>query len=90
MLNNLYSPDWIIKYILWELDLIKNLGYEVNFLEKSLKVPNFFLKQKNSDHTNKDIKEALIFNKNLLLNNFITPNKLQFPLFRNILEKYYN
>jgi len=90
MLNNLYKLNWINKYIFWELDLIKNLGYEVNFRETNLKIPNFFLKEKNSNFTSKDIKEALIFNKNLLLNNFITPNKLRFPLFRDILEKYYN
>jgi hypothetical protein len=90
MLNNLIEFDWINKYILWELDLIKNLGYEVNFLETNLKIPNFFINKKNKNYTNQDIKEALIFNKNLLLNNFIIPNKLRFPLFRNILEKYYN
>ena len=36
-----------------------------------------------------DIKEALIFNKKLLMENFILPNKLKFPLFRNILEMYF-
>ena len=39
---------------------------------------------------NYEIKEALIFNKELLLENFINPNKLRFPLFRNILENYYS
>ena len=37
----------------------------------------------------KDVKEALIFNKNLFMENFILPNRLQFPLYRNILESYY-
>ena len=36
-----------------------------------------------------EIKEALIFNKNLLMENFIVPNGLKLPLFRNILENYY-
>ena len=36
-----------------------------------------------------EIKEALIFNKNLFMENFILPNKLKFPLYRNILESYY-
>ena len=36
-----------------------------------------------------EIKETLIFNKNLLMENFFAPNKLKFPLFRDILEKYY-
>ena len=39
---------------------------------------------------NNEIKEALTFNKELLLENFINPNKLRFPLFRNILESYFN
>ena len=34
-------------------------------------------------------KNALIFNRNLLMENFIIPNRLKFPLFRNILEKYF-
>ena len=37
----------------------------------------------------REIKEALIFNKNLFMENFILPNKLKFPLYRNILESYY-
>ena len=37
-----------------------------------------------------NIKKALIFNKKLLMENFILPNKLKFPLYRNILENYYS
>ena len=37
-----------------------------------------------------EIKEALIFNKNLLMENFIIPNRLKFPLYRKILENYYS
>ena len=36
-----------------------------------------------------DTKKALIFNKSLLMKNFIVPNKLKFPLFRNILESFF-
>ena len=36
------------------------------------------------------IKEALSFNKSILIENFIVPNRLRLPLSRNILEKYYN
>ena len=38
---------------------------------------------------NSEIKEALIFNKNLIMENFILPHRLQFPLYRKILEYYY-
>tara|TARA_B110000438_G_scaffold289776_1_gene324721 strand:- start:449 stop:1105 length:657 start_codon:yes stop_codon:yes gene_type:complete len=100
MLDKLDSENWIQFYIFWELSLIKELGYEISFSnnveiinfvtlnDKSFKVPEMISKrklQKNSPN----IKEALAFNKNLLLENFIIPNKLKLPLFRNILEMYY-
>ena len=101
MINNLKLKNWIELYIQWELSLIKDLGYEINFLDnknnnfieinnKSLKIPNILLKKKLHMIYNNEIKEALTFNKELLLENFINPNKLRFPLFRNILESYYN
>lgn len=73
LLFDLRSDDWIKLYINWELSLIKELGFETN-----LKI-NF----------NDNTKKALIFNRNLLMENFIIPNRLKFPLFRNILENYF-
>ena len=73
ILKDLKSDNWIILYINWELSLIKELGFE-----DSLKI-----------NTDKSIKKALIFNRNLFMENFITPNQLKFPLFRNILENYF-
>ena len=73
MLDDLKSENWISLYIDWELSLIKELGFEADVK------PDF----------NKDIKKALSFNRNLLMNNFIIPNKLRFPQFRNILENYF-
>lgn len=97
--------DWIKLYILWELSLIKNLGFEIDFLEnrnldihknttieindKHFKIPSFLLKKNGKNISNDEISEALTFNKSLLIENFILPNKLKLPLFRNILEKYY-
>ena len=74
MLAELRSNNWIKIYINWELSLIKELGFETN------------LKTNFGD----DIKKALAFNRNLLMNNFIIPNGLKFPLFRNILENYFS
>ena len=101
MLHNLNNENWIELYIEWELSLIKNLGYEFDFKSnkeqnfikinnKSIKIPKIFFKKDMKNIYNTEIKEALIFNKELLLENFINPNKLRFPLFRNILESYYN
>ena len=73
MLLDLKFDNWIRLYIIWELSLIKELGFEDN-----LKINN-----------NEDIKKSLSFNRNLLMENFIIPNRLKFPLFRNILENYF-
>jgi DNA repair protein RecO (recombination protein O) len=103
-INNLQLDNWIFLYISWELSLIKELGFELNFQQnkllnnnnflkfndKSFKIPNFLLKNTDVNSLSKtDIKEALIFNKNIFLENFINPNRLRFPLSRNILEKYF-
>ena len=105
MLNDLKTENWIHFYICWEFSLIKELGFEINLLNKnnyndesknSIKINNKFFKiPKMLSNTNimknynEEIKEALIFNKNLLLENFIIPNNLKLPLSRNILENYY-
>ena len=98
MLNNLKSDNWINLYIHWELALIKQLGFEINLLSannpikinnKFFTIPNLLLKNNIDKNSNNEIRDALIFNKNLLMENLITPNRLKFPLFRNILESYY-
>jgi len=98
MLNNLKSDNWINLYIHWELALIKQLGFEINLLDannpikinkKLFTIPNLLLKNNIDKNSNNEIRDALIFNKNLLMENLIIPNGLKFPLFRNILESYY-
>ena len=102
MLNDLKTENWIILYIFWELSLIKELGYEINFFEsdikidnsikindKLFKIPKIIYKKNSCYKHNKEIKEALIFNKELIMENFIIPNKLKFPFSRKILENYY-
>ena len=74
MLNGLKSDNWISLYINWELSLIKELGFESVVKNKQ----------------NVNIKKALSYNRNLLMENFIIPNRMKFPLFRNILENYFN
>jgi len=73
LLFELRSDNWIKLYINWELLLVKELGFETN-----LKI----------DYNN-NTKKALTFNRNLLMENFIIPNRLKFPLFRSILENYF-
>ena len=105
-INHLHDKDWIKLYILWELSLIKELGFEVtipirksdstekiNSIEingKIFKVPELLLNMGSKAISVLDVVEALHFNKNLIIENFLAPNKLKFPLSRNILEKYFN
>jgi len=72
-LDDLKLNKWIDFYIKWELSLIKELGFGDNA----------------KYNPNGNIKKALSINRNLLMENFISPNKLRFPLFRNILENYF-
>ena len=56
---------------------------------RSFKIPKILLNKSEKNIPANDIKEALIFNKNLIIENFILPNKLKLPVSRNILEKYF-
>ena len=106
LIKKLNSNNWINFYILWELSLIKDLGFDINLFDnnknntdiknfitingKNLNIPSC-LKSKNfTGISNLEINEALNFNRYLLAENFIFPNKLRFPNSRNILQKYYN
>jgi DNA repair protein RecO (recombination protein O) len=105
LLECLNQNDWIKLYIFWELSLIKELGFEINtsikkknlnketnYIEindKLYKIPEIILNQKINNISNPDIVNALTFNKNVIYEHFIIPNKLKFPLSRNILQKYF-
>ena len=105
LLNKLSSNNWISLYILWELSLVKELGFEINLPEekklskllnytisinnRSFKIPEILFDHCDENTTKAKIVEALVFNKNLLLENFIFPNKIKLPSSRNILEKYF-
>jgi len=106
MVESLELINWINLYITWEIELIKELGFEINFLENKSnngiinksseindiqnKIPLLLMKKESKSYSKKDVLEALNFNKNLILKNIIIPNKLQFPLFRDLLTKYFN
>jgi DNA repair protein RecO (recombination protein O) len=105
MISNLKLNNWINFYLFWEISLIKELGFELDFKNenlisknknsieinnKSFNIPKILLNDTLTAISNVEIKEALVFNKNLLIENFILPNNLRFPIFRNILESYYS
>ena len=85
LLYHFNTDEWIKLYILWELSLIKELGYEFDNLDEKISS----IINKNSKISNDHVKKALSFNKGLLMENLIITNKLRFPLSRNILEKYF-
>ena len=106
LLDQFSDVDWIKLYVFWELSLIKELGFEISFLDKNysknhinnaikindryFKIPKLLLEQNSKNISKAGIREALTFNRNLLMENFILPYSLRLPLSRNILEKYYN
>jgi len=106
LIEQFNHDDWIKLYILWELSLIKELGFEISFLDKNyhrkhsnntiqindkyFKIPRLLLDQSAKKISQIVIREALEFNKSLIIENFIEPNRLRLPLSRNILERYYN
>ena len=106
LLNKLNDKNWIRFYIFWELSLIKELGFGIDFIDKNypenhisntieindryFKIPKLLLEQNSKNFSNAVIKEALTFNKSLLMENFILPHRLRLPLSRSILEKYFN
>jgi len=106
LIEQFNRDDWIQLYIFWELSLIKELGFGINFIDKNypenhisntieindryFKIPKLLLEQNSKNFSNAVIKEALTFNKSLLMENFILPHRLRLPLSRSILEKYFN
>ena len=102
LIEQLNHENWIKLYIFWELSLIKELGFDSNFFKeknidnhieidnKKLKIPDLIIQKDNSNFTNFEIQKALIFNKFLIMEYFILPNRLRLPFSRTILEKYYN
>ena len=102
LVEQLNHENWIKLYIFWELSLIKELGFDSNFFNeknidnhieidnKKLAIPDLIIKKDNNSFTNFEIQKALTFNKFLIMEYFILPNRLRLPFSRTILEKYYN
>ena len=102
LIEQLNHENWIKLYIFWELSLIKELGFDSNFFKeknidnhieidnKKLEIPDLIIQKNNINFTNFEIQKALTFNKFLIMEYFILPNRLRLPFSRTILEKYYN
>ena len=104
LLNKLDLDNWIRSYILWEFSLIKDLGFEIDFDKekksinfdnyiveinnRTLKIPKLLLVNNNINISKSEIMEALTFSKKLLLEYFIFPNRIKFPLSALIFSRF--
>ena len=95
-ISSINLENWIILYIFFEINLIKELGYDTNLnIFANSKITNEdFLKIKIDEYYYEVphflIQQTLIFTRNVLLNKFFTPNNIIFPKSRVIFENYFN
>ena len=109
LVTSLNLENWIYLYIFFELNLIKELGYDTNLRQNKFEninidnfskikidsyiyeVPNFLILKKIPDKfSNILIKKSLVFTRYVMQNKFFTPNNINFPKSRVILENYFN
>ena len=67
-----------------------NKKSNINVDGVTFKIPKLFNKKNNIRATINEINEALIFNKNLIVKNFLDGKTVMMPRSRFNLEKYYN
>ena len=100
----LNEKKWIQYYILWEIYLIQELGFGIDYDKLKLKkdsnfqdliidgtgyeVPLFIFDEL-GDVSDSDIKKGLVFTRKLLMNKFFLINNIQFPKSRITLENYF-
>ena len=99
------NRDWIVQFILWELQLIKELGFDIDlsknnvlnlnqiddrYVNEKINITNLLFDVNIKNLSKMEVKKALIFTRNLFLKNFFYQNDLNFPRSRIQLENYYN
>jgi len=104
-IKNLDHDNWMIIYIYWELNLIKELGFgfklektkinqeliPTNIDNLTYRIPKFIINNEIPlKISNKTVNQSLNFTRNLLLNKFYLPNNLPFPRARLVFENYFN
>tara|TARA_B100000242_G_scaffold280192_1_gene239338 strand:+ start:1183 stop:1863 length:681 start_codon:yes stop_codon:yes gene_type:complete len=82
------SDDWLKKFIFWELNLFKNLGYEINFKNYSYVTrtngeKRFFIKNSNKeipsflvDDHNKNVNKIDLINAQNIISDFLNKSIL--------------
>ena len=68
LINNLDEINWIKSYIFWEFSLIKELGFEIEFINQNsqieindriFKIPDILTNKESKNFSNNYVKEAL-------------------------------
>ena len=105
MIDNFENDTWLIAYIFWELNLIRELGFGFEFdktrsnkrliLHKidnlNYEIPKFIINNEIPETlSEQEINKSLIFTRNILLNKFYLPNNLFLPKPRIVFENYFN
>ncbi len=67
--------------------IFKKYDKFLNINNKYYKIPSMYI-DKNNNFNKTDVKEALIFHRALLVENFLFPNKIKLPWSSSILEQY--
>ena len=105
LINNLDEKSWPIVYVFWEINLIRELGFgfkidktnlsketvSINIDNIIYEVPKFIINDEiPSNFSEKTIKQALSFTRNLLMNKFYLPNNLFLPNSRKAFENCFS
>jgi len=106
LINSINLEKWIFIYIFFELNLIKELGYDTNLIQyqndkskiKKIKidgynyeVPGYLISKEIPEYISDIlIRKSLYFTRQVLQNKFFIPNNISFPRSRVILENYFN
>ncbi len=95
----LNQKDWFKKFIFWELEVIKLVGYDINFNEYTdnnkvngsytlsvdglKKIPNFLLDKNLSEINLNELKDGFKIVGDFLNKSVLIPNNINFPILRN-------
>tara|TARA_B100001250_G_scaffold184089_1_gene158389 strand:- start:1187 stop:1858 length:672 start_codon:yes stop_codon:yes gene_type:complete len=102
-INDLFSlisvNDWLVNFIFWELNLYKNIGYDINFknyvkninldgkdkfvVESTNKIIPNFLINNEKNPVYKDILDGFKIVGDFLDKTILKPNNINYPLSRN-------
>tara|TARA_B100001175_G_C19011362_1_gene403637 strand:- start:156 stop:545 length:390 start_codon:yes stop_codon:yes gene_type:complete len=102
LINNFFSllneDNWIVNFIFWELELFKNLGYDLNFSNyvKNINISGeqkFIVLSSNKTVPNFLVNKVVSSNKNDVLDGFkivgdfldktiLRPNNISYPITR--------